>query len=496
MGDTRKLKITIDQDGNAKAGLESIAGSVSKLGALGLGAGLAGITALGTGLGVVGKVGLDFNNAMEQASAKINAFTKDGAETARILEFIKDEAAQTPFEFMAMANAVSTLQPAAKQSNTDLEDLLETAEILAASNPAQGLEGAGFALKEAMGGDFTSIIERFNLSRQSINRMKEEGVPAIEIVRRAMGEMGLDAGLVAAMAETAEGRWSTLSDTFTTLAGKVTQPIFNTFSEGLGKLNSWFTDNEDMVNAFADKMAGGVQAIIDVIKPLAEGETQLALQNFQASLWRLGFEPGQIQDISEGITSIIEDGGRIAEAFGRMFGESNLSGVDAVVLAFDKIAGAMETIAGLAEKVQGVISTVSNSQAGQAAGAVGGSFVDKIGPDLGEMPGAFSQLWDFQAKSFLNPNVASAGLAGALNPNVLTGGLAGIGQGMGYDVNGMADAVAKAITSALLTAPLQVNVTNQNQLQLDGKVVADSVSQHIGERVNQIRRTNGSNQGF
>lgn len=491
----RDLEIVIKAKDEASSVLGSVGGSLGKLAGFAGGAALAGFTAIAGGMTAVGAVGLDFNNTMEQVSAKINAFTKDGAETARILEFIKEEAAKTPFEFTEMANAVAALQPAAKQSNTDIEDLLETAEILAASNPAQGLEGAGFALKEAMGGDFTSIIERFNLSRQSINQMKAEGVPAIEIVRKAMSEMGLDAGLVAAMAATAEGRWSTLSDTFTTLASKVTQPIFDTFSEGLGSLNDWMAENEDMFNAFAEKAAGGVQAVIDVIKPLAEGETQLALQNFQASLWRMGFEPGQIQDISEGITSIIEDGGRIGEAFGRMFGETNLSGIDAVVLGFDKIAAATETIAGFAEKAQGVISAVSNSQAGQTAGAVGGSFVDNIGPDLGEMPGAFGQLWDFQAKSFLNPTVATAGLAGALDPNVLTGGLAGIGQGMGYDVNGMADAVAKAITSALLSAPIQVNVTNQNQLQLDGKVVADSVSQHIGERVNQLRRTGGT-QGF
>jgi hypothetical protein len=107
---------------------------------------------------------------MEQVSAQLMAFTKDGAATAAILDMIKTRAASTPFAFEDMATAATALLPASKAAGVGLEELIAQAEILAASNPAEGLEGAAFALKEAAGGDFASAIERFNLPRQYIKQ--------------------------------------------------------------------------------------------------------------------------------------------------------------------------------------------------------------------------------------------------------------------------------------------------------------------------------------
>lgn len=217
-----------------------------------------GITAIGASLFGAAKTGLDFNSSMEMVTAKLNAFTKDGAKSAEILEMIKTRAAQTPFEFQAMAEAVTALMPSAKQSGASLEYLTEQAEILAASNPAEGLEGAAFALKEAVSGDFTSIIERFNLPRQFINQLKEEGVPNLEIVQRAMQELGLDTDLVTNLANTASGRWSTFMDTLTNLAGTLTAPIFEAFSTQLARVNDYLAANEPLLTTMATNLAGKV----------------------------------------------------------------------------------------------------------------------------------------------------------------------------------------------------------------------------------------------
>lgn len=235
--------------------LTKLGGSILKVGAAVSGAGL---LALGAGLFEAASSGLSMNNAMEQATAKINAFTKDGAKTADILEMIRDRASRTPFEFQEMAAAASGLLPAAKQAGIGLEELIGQAEVLAASNPAEGLEGAAFALKEAVSGDFTSIIERFNLPRTMINQLKEEGIPNLEIVSRTMQELGLDTDLVSALAETAQGRWSTFKDTLTNVAATVTQPIFDTFSKGLGDVNTWLTANEPLLTEMANILANQV----------------------------------------------------------------------------------------------------------------------------------------------------------------------------------------------------------------------------------------------
>lgn len=227
------------------------------------GLGVAGLLTFGAGAVSAAGSGLAFNNSLEQTTAKINAFTKDGAKTAEILTMIKTRAASTPFEFEQMANAASALLPSARQAGVGLEELIAQAEILAASNPAEGLEGAAFALKEAVSGDFTSIIERFNLPRQYINQLKEQGVPALEAVGMAMQQMGLDASLVTNLAETASGRWSTLKDTFTNLAATVTQPIFEAVSSGLGTLNGYLAENEPLLTKMAEGLAGKIKTGID-----------------------------------------------------------------------------------------------------------------------------------------------------------------------------------------------------------------------------------------
>jgi len=228
---------------------------------------------LASKLGEGVSAGFSFNNSMEQVTAQLNAFTKDGAVSADILEMIRQRAASTPFAFDEMARATAGLIPAANQGGVALESLVEKAEILAASNPAEGLEGAAFALREAVSGDFTSIIERFNLPRQYINQLKDEGVPALEIVSRAMQQMGYDTDLVSNLAQTAQGRWSTLVDTFTTVASTVTQPIFDIFSESLGRLQVRLDANMprilDIAGAIGETLGNAVLWIADTAIPSA-----------------------------------------------------------------------------------------------------------------------------------------------------------------------------------------------------------------------------------
>ena len=259
---TAELDIIVKLRNQASKGLRDINNTLTTMGsgvATGAAAGIAGVTAA---LGAATMAGLDYNNSVEQAGAKIQAFTKDHEKTAEILEMVQQRASQTPFAYTEMANAASALMPTARAANAPLEDLLELSEILAASNPAQGLEGASVALREAVSGDYVSLIERFNLPRQYINQLKEEGVPALEIVQRSLQELGFDTDLVANMANTAEGRWSTFQDTLQALAGQMTAPIFQALSGGLGQVNEKLTEMAPMLEEFAGQVAYVIEGVI------------------------------------------------------------------------------------------------------------------------------------------------------------------------------------------------------------------------------------------
>lgn len=252
-------------------------GAVGKLtaalGTIGLAAqGIAAVAGAASGLGGVLGVGLASN--FEQVTGRMNAFTKDAGATAQILAQVRAEADKTPFAFNEMANAASMLLPASKSATGGLMGLVQQAEILAALNPAQGLEGAAFALREALSGDFVSVMERFNIPRELINRLKAEGVPNAEIVGRALKEMGADMDLVAGLAATTAGRFSTFQDALAGIQQKVGEPILAALGEQLDAMSGWLATNSEAVGAFAtnlgDFLAEGVRVAAGAIGRLVE----------------------------------------------------------------------------------------------------------------------------------------------------------------------------------------------------------------------------------
>ncbi len=264
--DDKQFRSTLDNAGRALEGFAASAGAtIQRVGSLLAGAATTGAVALGGALAGAGYAGLSFNNSMEQARQRINAFTKDVAETEAILAMVRERAANTPFAFEEMATAASALIPVARQSGQSLEDVIALAEILAASNPGQGLEGAAIALREAASGDFVSVIERFNLSRNTINKLKDEGVPAMEAVRQALLELGFDSQLVGNMAETFQGRWGKITDTLQMLAGTATQPVFDRLSAGLGQFGALLEQYEPQLTAIAGQIGQRLGTAIDTV---------------------------------------------------------------------------------------------------------------------------------------------------------------------------------------------------------------------------------------
>ena len=375
------LELLIQLKDEASGPLSAITGSLGGMGKAALTVAGGGLLAIGGGLTAAIGAGLSFNNSMEQVSAQLMAFTKDGAQTAAILDMIKERAASTPFAFEDMATAATALLPASKAAGVGLEDLIAQAEILAASNPAEGLEGAAYALKEAVGGDFQSAIERFNLPRQYINQLKEEGVPNLEILSQAMGQLGLDADLVAGLAGTASGRWSTFLDTLTNVAAAVSQPIFEAFSSGLAGVQTVLDANMPAITAFAGVLAGqlasAIQWLIATGVPMliagwaglqpaldSAGAALMLVAGFFAQLWT-AVQPlipslqGALMPALVGLAAVI--GGGIVVALGSMI--AAFVAAAAPIVALVAVAGALyaawsSNFLGLRDIVTGALSAV------------------------------------------------------------------------------------------------------------------------------------------
>ncbi len=327
MASQAALDLVINLKDNASSALGGVAERLGTIGKVAGGVALGGMVAVGGGLAAAATAGFSFNNSMEQTTAKLNAFTKDSAKSAEILEMIRDRASKTPFAFEEMASSAAALLPVSKQSGIALEDLIEKAEILAASNPAEGLEGAAFALKEAASGDFASIIERFNLPRQYLNQLKEEGVPAAQAVSMAMQQMGLDTDLVTGLAETASGRWSTFKDTLTGIAATATGSLFESFSSGLGTVNTALEANMPMLESFAQQIGTGIGAAINT----AVGAVGFLITAWQdATEYTAGFaeQIGAVVDRLLGTPTVFQEVGYVLDALRSAFQDAGLFSIE------------------------------------------------------------------------------------------------------------------------------------------------------------------------
>jgi hypothetical protein len=227
--------------------------------------------------------GFAYNNSMQQVNTRLVALLKDGALAAKVLADIRTEADKTPFGFQEIARSAASLIPLARQANEPLMDLVRTAEILAASNPMQGMEGAAYALREAMGGDFLSIIDRFDLPRQTIKKLREEGLSNIEVVRGALKELGFDMDLVGGMGQTLEGRWNTLMDALSGFQGQAMESAFNIVSNAVDRFGERVAKNAPQIQQwlveagvrFVDEIdwqqvANGIENIVGAVEWLAK----------------------------------------------------------------------------------------------------------------------------------------------------------------------------------------------------------------------------------
>lgn len=390
--DVARLAVVVEADTHdVEAGLrrthEGISSLASHFGVgaaagAAFGAGMLGINAamgaLKGGFQAVIGSGIGLNTSMENVSARLNAMTKDGAASAKILADIRKEADQTPFAFNEMADATASLLPVAKSSGNALMDLVKQAEVLAAVRPDQGLAGAAMALREATSGDFTSIVERFDLPRQRLNELKAQGVPALKAVQIAMKEMGLDGQLVANMAQTMTGRWSTFQDTVAGIQGKLTSGLFDGLKTGLEGLQTIFDDNKDAIDGFATSVGQAIGSFVSdaIPKLLAFGRTAIpaivgAFSTLKTAVADVATVVGPIVERITTLWSSLASGQTLATTINRAFGDlipPELNTIlDAVDVAFKTVK---DTLAGLIPVVQGFVSNRLDAALELTRGAV------------------------------------------------------------------------------------------------------------------------------
>lgn len=260
-------------------------------GLLGLGSGAGAGIALGVGVAAIAGTkklaesfadlagqALNYGAALEQTESRIVGYTGSTKALAEAQVIANRAVEQGRGTYSETLSALADLEPLARTYNTNLEDLLKTTQLLAATDPAQGFEGAAVAIREALSGDFTSLVRRFEIPRSEIQKLKDQGVPNLAIVQQALAKLGINDNLLASQANNVSQRIRILKDELLrTIAGAL-GPLQRLGSDAIAGITRALTSPE--VQRAAKQFAADIAPIAaDLRRIAADPATQQALKS-------------------------------------------------------------------------------------------------------------------------------------------------------------------------------------------------------------------------
>jgi hypothetical protein len=109
------------------------------------------------------KEGFNLNAQLQETNAATTILLGSQQKANQVFSEAAAFGQKYKFTQQEMAQAANALAPIIAKSNSSFEQAANVSSRLASLNPAEGFQGAAFAIKELESGDYTSIAERFNL---------------------------------------------------------------------------------------------------------------------------------------------------------------------------------------------------------------------------------------------------------------------------------------------------------------------------------------------
>ena len=114
-----------------------------------------------------------FATELEQSRRSITTLIGATRDSGRVFQEAAAFGQRYAFTQREITDALQASTQILKVSNASTEDTLGALSRLAVLNPAEGIQGAAFALRELASGDVTSFVDRFNQSRDSAYALRD-----------------------------------------------------------------------------------------------------------------------------------------------------------------------------------------------------------------------------------------------------------------------------------------------------------------------------------
>lgn len=171
-----------------------------------------------------------------------------------------------------------------------LTDLNKLAMRLSKLNPTEGLEGAAFSLKELLSGDYTSISERFNISRSMLKDseariagMNGDVTGFIKGMDKMLDQQNLTEEAFEKMLDSPAAKWNRVLQTFKFNMASAGEAGLQSLAPLFDQINAGF-DSGQYQSTF-DMLSWGIQTAVESFMWFLNAATQV--YSFMSTNWPL-----------------------------------------------------------------------------------------------------------------------------------------------------------------------------------------------------------------
>ncbi|MEH6940928.1 hypothetical protein [Bacillus sp. JJ722] len=272
---------------------------------------------------------LDYNKVSLQAM-----FAGDAKAANELSKFIENKALNSVMSYQDALSATQSFATTTKNTK-DIKEMVNLTERLSYLNPLEGFQGAGFAIKESLGGDLVSLKDRFNLTSNQLTPLKEAATQAekLKALDKILNDIGISTKYLDTVNNTTYAKWNKLTDTTRQFFVKLGESALTSVSPMIDKLTK-FMEGEEFAG-FQAKAGAAFGALFQNI-----GQFATTLYDNRA----------QIAEFANGAITVLTDVGNAAKSFATFFVENwstikpVLAGVAAGLIAVKVHAMALSII--------------------------------------------------------------------------------------------------------------------------------------------------------
>lgn len=198
----RTSKAFVTPRGDMFGGLKSELASTAA-GVLGVGAALSAVTATAQSFADA----IEFKAELDANTAAIDAQINTVRTTSIVWQEATAFADRYKLTQEQVTAAVQESIPILKTSTRSTTEILTALARLGATKPAEGIQGAAFALAELQSGDIQSLVERFGVSRDRATEMRDAirgGADAVTVLTQYLNDAGVSMQVLEAQTQGAQ----------------------------------------------------------------------------------------------------------------------------------------------------------------------------------------------------------------------------------------------------------------------------------------------------